>query len=48
MTGSKSIYNHAFNPSNEPSTASLDELDYINEQNTSNVKRSKIDAYGML
>lgn len=43
--GSKAIYNHAFNPSTEPSTASLEELTAINEQNTTNFKKSKIDGY---
>ena len=43
--GSKAIYNHAYNPSTDPSTASLDELTAINEQNTTNFKKSKLDAY---
>lgn len=43
--GAKAIYNHAYNPSTAPSTDSLTELNYINEQNTNNFKRSKIDAY---
>ena len=43
--GSKAIYNHAYNPSTEPSTASLEELTAINEQSTSNYKKSKVDAY---
>ena len=48
LTGAKAINNHAFNPSTEPSTASLDELTYINEQNTTSYKKSKMDAYGQL
>lgn len=48
MAGSKSIYNHAFNPSNEPSTSSMTELDYINDQNTTNYKRGKLEAYSTL
>lgn len=48
LTGSKAIHNHAFNPSTEPSTGSLDELTYINEQNTTNYKKSKMDAYAQL
>ena len=48
IEGSKAIHNHAFNPSTEPSTATLDELTYINEQNTTNYKKSKMDAYGQL
>lgn len=43
--GSKAIYNHAYNPSTEPSTASLEELTAINEQSTTNYKKSKVDAY---
>ena len=43
--GSKAIYNHAFNPSTDPSTASLEELTAINEQNTTNFKKSKIEGY---
>ena len=43
--GSKAIYNHAFNPATDPSTASLEELTAINEQNTTNFKKSKLDAY---
>lgn len=43
--GSKAIYNHAYNPSTDPSTASLEELTAINEQNTTNFKKSKLDAY---
>lgn len=43
--GSKAIYNHAYNPSTDPSTASLEELTAINEQNTTNFKKSKLDGY---
>lgn len=43
--GALSIYNHAFNPSTDPSTASQTELDYINEQNTTRQKRSKVGQY---
>lgn len=46
--GSKMIYNHAFNPSTAPSTASLTELEKIDEQNTNNSKRSKMEAYAQL
>lgn len=46
--GSKAIYNHAYNPSTEPSTASLEELTAINEQSTTNYKKSKVDAYRTL
>ena len=46
--GSKAIYNTALNPSNAPSTQSLEELDYINSQNVTNYKKSKMDAYTQL
>lgn len=46
--GSKAIYNTALNPSNAPSTQSLEELTYINSQNTTNYKKSKMDAYTQL
>ena len=48
LTGAKQIYNHALNPSSEPTTGSLEELDYINDQNTANYKKSKMEAYSML
>ena len=36
------------NPSTAPATQTLDELPYINGQNTTNYKKSKMDAYGQL
>ena len=45
--GGKVIYNHSFNPSTEPSTATLEELETIDNQNTSNFKKSKIEALGL-
>lgn len=48
VKGSKQILNHSYNPSTTPSTATLEELTTINEQNTSNYKRGKIDAYSFL
>lgn len=48
LVGSKAIYNHANNPSTTPSTATLDELTYIDDQNTTNYKKSKMDAYTQL
>ena len=48
LVGSKAIYNHAFNPSVAPSTQNMTELPYINDQNTTNFKRSKLDAYTLL
>lgn len=48
FTGSKQIANHALNPSTAPSTASLDELTYIDAQNTMSWKRSKLEGYNQL
>lgn len=46
--GSKAIYNAAQNPSTEPSTSTLEEITYINSQNTTNYKKSPLDGYSML
>lgn len=46
--GSKAIYNTAMNPSTQPSTQTLEELTYINSQNTTNYKKSKMDAFAQL
>jgi hypothetical protein len=43
--GSKAIYNTALNPGNAPTTDSLETLEYINQQNTTNYKKSKPEAY---
>lgn len=48
MQGSKAIMNHAYNPSQAPGTGTLTELDYINEQNTNNYKKSKVEGYALL
>lgn len=45
LQGSKTIMNHAFNPSGEPSTATLTELEKIDEQNSNNYKRGKLEGY---
>ena len=46
--GSKAIHNQALNPQTAPSTASLEELEYINQQNTTNYKKSPLEGYAML
>lgn len=43
--GSKAIYNKALNPGTDPHTNSLEEIDAILEQNTTNYKKSKLEAY---
>lgn len=48
QVGSKAIYNHAFNPSTAPSTKTLEELETINDQNTTNYKKSKLEGYSLL
>ena len=48
QVSSKVIYNSAFNPSTEPSTDTMYELPTINQQNTTNHKRSLLDAYSFL
>lgn len=48
ITGAKIIYNQAANPETEPSTLELEEINYINTQNTTNYKKSKMDAYTQL
>lgn len=48
LAGSRAIYNHALNPNTVPDTESEVILPYINDQNTTKYKRSKIDAYGAL
>ena len=48
LKGSKAIYNHAFNPGTAPAVGTLEELPAINEQNSTNFKKSKLEAYSML
>ena len=48
LQGAKQIYNHAYNPSTEPSTQELEELTHINDQNVTNNKKSKMEAYSIL
>lgn len=44
ISGGKAVYNSAYNPSTAPSTATLEELTAINEQKTTNYKKSKAEA----
>lgn len=48
VIGGKAIYNHSYNPSTAPSTNSLEELTTINDQNTTNYKKSKLEGYANL
>ena len=42
--GAKAIYNTAVNPGTAPSTKDLEELEFINSQNTTGYKTSKLDG----
>ena len=46
--GSKAIYNHAEHPETAPSTDSLEELEYITGQNTTNYKKSTLEGLASL
>lgn len=48
LTGTKAINNHAYNPQTAPTTDTVEELEYINEQNTTKYKKSKLDGYALL
>lgn len=48
IIGSREIRNHAYNPSEGPSTSALQELGTINEQTSHGIKRGKLDAYATL
>lgn len=48
LTGAKTIFNRAEHPETEPGTDTDTELTYINAQDVSKHKRSKIDAYAYL
>ena len=42
--GSRSIFNHAFNPNTIPSTQDTEELNYVNDQNVSKLKKAPTQA----
>ena len=44
IAGGKAIYNTALNPGTAPSTATLEEVLTINQQNTTNYKKSKVEG----
>lgn len=48
LAGAKSIFNHSYNPSTEPTTQTIDELTTVNEQTVNKTVRAKIDAYSTL
>lgn len=48
LRGTKQIANHSYNPDSAPSTNAIEELPTINDQNTVNTRRGKLEAYSML
>ena len=48
VKGTTAIHNSALNPSSAPSTQTLEELNYINSQNTTKYKKSQIEGYATL
>ena len=48
LKGTTAIHNSAMNPSSAPSTQTLDELNYINGQNVTKYKKSRIEGYATL
>ena len=48
LAGTKAINNQAYNPQTAPTTDTVEELNYINEQNTTKYKKSKLDGYALL
>lgn len=48
MQGAKTIYNRAYGDAGAPGTQTLEEIEFVNEQNTSNFKKNKLGAYAEL
>lgn len=48
QSGQLAIYNQAFHDATAPSTQTTEELQYINNQNTSRMKKGKLNAYNDL
>ena len=48
LWGAKQINNHSYNPSTEPSTSDTTELPTVDQQTTTQYKKSKMDAYANL
>lgn len=48
LAGGSAIYNSAMNPETLPSTQTTEELNFINQQNTTKYKKSKLEGYAML
>lgn len=48
LKGSTQIYNNAANPGTEPTTETLEELQYINNQNVTKNKKGVLEGYALL
>lgn len=48
FVGGSAIYNTAMNPGTQPSTQDADELNFINSQNVTKYKKSKIEGFALL
>lgn len=48
VLGETQISNHAYNPDGNPSTQTLNELQFINEQHVRKDRRGKLEGYAML
>ena len=48
VRGGQALYNHAFNPSTQPSTNTESALPYINDQNRTIYTKSKLEGYSIL
>ena len=48
LAGTKAINNHAYNPQTAPTTDTVEEAEYITEQNTTRYKKSNLDGYALL
>lgn len=48
IAGGSAIYNSASNPDAAPTTQTLEELNYINNQNVTKYKKSKLEGYAIL
>lgn len=46
--GPKTVRNHAANPATKPSQSAMEELNYIDDQDTSSYRKSKMEAYAQL
>lgn len=48
VAGGKAVYNKALHPGTTPSTSALTELQFIDEQNTTNYTKSKLEGLSIL